>query len=120
IIVLILVYFFPDVIRRISAKGLGDVSEGPQVLTDALNAPTPTASTIFGPGTLADLAVTTVLILVGVLALMLPVTWVYMSARPIPGHNQAIVQTLIILPLVVAGLVVIIQHSLSPAFHLVG
>ena len=57
IIVLILVYFFPDVIRRISAKGLGDVSEGPQVLTDALNAPTPTASTIFGPGTLADLAV---------------------------------------------------------------
>ncbi|PYO08840.1 MAG: hypothetical protein DMD30_07345, partial [Gemmatimonadetes bacterium] len=80
VIVLILVSFFPDVIRRVSAKGLGDVSGGPQVLTDALNAPAPTASSIFGPGTLADLAVTTVLILVGVLALMLPVTWVYMSA----------------------------------------
>ncbi|HEX9220271.1 MAG TPA: DUF4956 domain-containing protein [Gemmatimonadaceae bacterium] len=120
VIVLILVSFFPDVIRRVSAKGLGDVSGGPQVLTDALNAPAPTASSIFGPGTLADLAVTTVLILVGVLALMLPVTWVYMSARPIPGHNQAIVQTLIILPLVVAGIVFIVQNSLALAFSLAG
>ena len=121
VIVLILVYFFPDVIRRISAKGLGDASEGPQALTDALNTSGPTtASSIFGPGTLADLAVTTVLILIGVLALMLPVTWVYMSARPIPGHNQAIVQTLIILPLVVAGIVFIVQNSLALAFSLAG
>jgi uncharacterized protein DUF4956 len=51
---------------------------------------------------------------------MLPVTWVYMSARPIPGHNQAIVQTLIFLPLVVAGIVFIVQNSLALAFSLAG
>jgi hypothetical protein len=51
---------------------------------------------------------------------MLPVSWVYMSARPIPGHNQAIVQTLLFLPMVVAGIVFIIQNSLALAFSLAG
>lgn len=119
VVVLILGYFFPGVVSRIGAKGLGDVPEGPTVLTDALNA-APTAGISFGPGSLADVAITTVLILLGALALMLPVTWVYMSARPIPGHNQTVVQTLIILPLVVAGIVYIVQNSLALAFSLAG
>jgi hypothetical protein len=69
---------------------------------------------------LVELAITTVLILLGTLALMLPVTWVYMSARPIPGHSQTIVQTLIFLPLVVAGIVFMVQNSLALAFSLAG
>ena len=119
VIVLIVWYLFPGAIQRISAKGLGEVSEGPTVLTDALTGATSSASP-FGPGTLSDVALTTVLILLGTLALMLPVTWVYMSARPIPGHNQAIVQTLIFLPLVVSGIVFIVQNSLALAFSLAG
>ena len=67
-----------------------------------------------------DVAITTVLLLLGALMLMLPVTWVYMAARPIPGHNQNVVQTLIILPLVVAGIVFVIQNSLALAFSLAG
>ena len=75
----------------------------------------------FGPGSLIDVAVTTVLILIGALVLILPVTWVYMSARPSGGqHNQNVVQTLIILPLVVAGIVFIVQNSLALAFSLAG
>ncbi|MGH7603358.1 MAG: DUF4956 domain-containing protein [Gemmatimonadaceae bacterium] len=120
VIVLILVYFFPDAIRRIAAKGLGEVSEGPTVLTDALNGSAGVTTSPFAPGTLGDIAVTMILILVGALALMLPVTWVYMSARPIPGHNQNVVQTLIILPLVVAGIVYLVQNSLALAFSLAG
>ncbi|MDP9205197.1 MAG: DUF4956 domain-containing protein [Gemmatimonadota bacterium] len=119
IIVLILAYFFPVVVQRLAARGLGEVSEGPTVLTDALNA-SPSAPVRFGAGSLADLAITTIVILLGTLALMLPVTWVYMSARPIPGHNQAVVQTLIFLPLVVAGIVFIVQNSLALAFSLAG
>jgi hypothetical protein len=95
------------------------VAEGPTILTDALNA-IPTATIGFGPGGLGDVAITTVLILLGTVALMLPVTWVYMSARPIPGHNQQIAQTLLILPVVVAGIVYIIQNSLALAFSLAG
>jgi hypothetical protein len=119
VVVLVLAYFFPGVIQRIGAKGLGDVSEGPTVLADALSG-SPTSAVGFGPGGLGDVAVTTVLILLGALVLMLPVTWVYMSARPIPGHNQTVVQTLIILPLVVAGIVYIVQNSLALAFSLAG
>jgi len=119
IIVLILAYFFPVMLQRLAAKGLGEVSEGPTILTDALNA-SPNAPVGFGAGTFGNLAITTVFILLGTVALMLPVTWVYMSARPIPGHNQAIVQTLIFLPLVVAGIVFIVQNSLALAFSLAG
>jgi hypothetical protein len=120
VVVAILAYFFPHEIARIAAKGLGDVPEGPTVLTDALSS-SPTASVSFGPGTLFDVALTTVLILIGALVLILPVTWVYMSARPSGGqHNQNVVQTLIILPLVVAGIVFIVQNSLALAFSLAG
>jgi hypothetical protein len=119
IIVLLLAYFFPEVLRRVAVKGVAEVSEGPTVLVDALTE-SPAASVGFGPGSLGDVAITTVLILLGTLVLMLPVTWVYMSARPIPGHNQAIVQTLLFLPMVVAGIVFIIQNSLALAFSLAG
>jgi hypothetical protein len=120
LVVAILAYFFPGEIARIAAKGLGDVPEGPTVLTDALSS-SPTASVSFGPGSLFDVSITTVLILIGALVLILPVTWVYMSARPSGGqHNQNVVQTLIILPLVVAGIVFIVQNSLALAFSLAG
>jgi hypothetical protein len=120
VVVAVLSRFFPGEIARILAKGLGDVPEGPTVLTDALAA-SPTASVSFGPGSLFDVSLTTVLILIGSLVLILPVTWVYMSARPSGGqHNQNVVQTLIILPLVVAGIVFIVQNSLALAFSLAG
>ncbi|MFL5487908.1 MAG: DUF4956 domain-containing protein [Gemmatimonadaceae bacterium] len=118
IIVLLLVYLFPGFLDRVSAKGLTEVSEGPTVLQDALSG-NPTAKVLV-PGSLGDVSITTVMILLGTIALMLPVTWVYMSARPIPGHSQTIVQTLLFLPLVVAGIVFIVQNSLALAFSLAG
>jgi hypothetical protein len=119
IVVAILAFFFPREIARIFAKGLGDVAEGPTVLTDALSSPSSLGT--FGLGSLLGVATTTVMILIGALVLILPVTWVYMSARPSGGqHNQNVVQTLIILPLVVAGIVFIVQNSLALAFSLAG
>ena len=119
IIVAIAAYFFPREIARIAAKGLGDVPEGPTVLSDALSSPD--ANVTFGLGSLLGVALTTVLILFGALVLILPVTWVYMSARPSGGqHNQNVVQTLVILPLVVAGIVFMVQNSLALAFSLAG
>ena len=119
VIVGILAFFFPAEIARIAAKGLGDVAEGPTVLTDALSSPS--SSGTFGLGSLVGVAITTIMILIGALVLMLPVTWVYMSARPSGGqHNQNVVQTLIFLPLVVAGIVFIVQNSLALAFSLAG
>jgi hypothetical protein len=119
VVVAILTFLFPADVARIAAKGLGDVPEGPTILTDALTSPASTGT--FGLGSLLGVAITTVLILIGALVLILPVTWVYMSARPSGGqHNQNVVQTLIILPLVVAGIVFIVQNSLALAFSLAG
>jgi hypothetical protein len=118
-VVAVLAFFFPREISAIAAKGLGDVSEGPTVLADALSSPSATGS--FAMGSLLGVVVTTIMILLGALVLMLPVTWVYMSARPSGGqHNQNVVQTLIFLPLVVAGIVFIVQNSLALAFSLAG
>lgn len=118
VVVLALAYFFPRVALRIGATGLGEVAENPTALIDALNAQPAVLS--LGPGSLGDTALTLVLLLFGSLVLMLPVSWVYMSARPLPGHSQTIVQTLIILPPVVAGIVFIVQNSLALAFSLAG
>ena len=120
VVVVLLYYFFPATIRGIAEKGLGDVSEGPLVLTDALTGTAARTGGPFAAGSIGALSVTTLIILFGTLALMLPVTWVYMSARPAIGHNQAVVQTLIILPIVVAGIVYIVQNSLALAFSLAG
>ncbi len=51
---------------------------------------------------------------------MLPVTWVYMSARKAQGHNQSVVQVLLVLPMIVAGIVLVVRNSLALAFSLAG
>lgn len=52
--------------------------------------------------------------------LMLPVTWVYVQTRRKKGFQQSVVQTLIILPVVVAGVIVLVQNSVALAFSLGG
>src|SRR6185436_10101721 len=54
------------------------------------------------------------------IALMLPVSWVYMSTGKERRHNQGVAQTLIVLPIVVAGVVLVVQNSLALAFSLAG
>jgi hypothetical protein len=119
IIVALLTWLSPGLVLLIAGKGLRAAAGSEQVLEDGLNAAGPIVRGL-GPGSLAELAVTTTLILIGTLVLMWPVTWVYMSARNVPGHNQGVVQTLIILPLVVAGIIIIVQNSLALAFSLAG
>lgn len=52
--------------------------------------------------------------------LMLPVTWVYVKTRRKKGFDQSMVQALIILPLVVAGVILLVQNSTALAFSLGG
>lgn len=114
--------FIPSSERLLVGKGLTDAvatADGGQILQDGLKGGSE-AEAALGTTSLIQLATTTALILLGTLLLMLPVSWVYMSARNIPGHSQAVVQTLIILPLVVAGIVLIVRDSLALAFSLAG
>ena len=54
------------------------------------------------------------------LLLALPIIWVYTFARQKRGFQQSLAQTLIILPIVVAVVVVLVQHSIALAFSLGG
>lgn len=110
---------FPRLIEMLAGKGLEAMPGGQKALQDGLTGGGATTS-LFGPGTLGDITISTLVILVGTLLLMLPVSWVYMSARSVQGHSQSVVQTLIILPLVVAGIIIIVQNSLALAFSLAG
>ena len=51
---------------------------------------------------------------------MLPVSWVYILTRQKKGFRQSVVQTLIILPIVVAGVVLLVKNSVALAFSLGG
>ena len=110
---------FPRLIEMLVGKGVEGMSTGEKALIDGLSGGGITTA-LFGPGTLGDVVISTLVILIGTLLLMLPVSWVYMSARSVQGHSQSVTQTLIILPLVVAGIIIIVQNSLALAFSLAG
>ena len=114
-----LLYFFPVVRQLFSGERLEELTQAPQVLEDGLTGGQFRAPALELPSSV-KLAITTSLSLVATLALMLPVTWVYMSARRTKRHNQAVVETLIILPIVVAAIVLIVRNSLALAFSLAG
>ena len=50
----------------------------------------------------------------------LPVSWVYMTVRGGNEYDQSLVNTIIVLPLIVTGIVIIVQNSLALAFSLAG
>ena len=65
-------------------------------------------------------AVELILSMVGIIILMKPVAWVYMGARRRRGREQSFVMTLLLLPIAVAGIVIIVENSLALAFSLAG
>jgi hypothetical protein len=67
-----------------------------------------------------DLALISALSMLGALAIMIPVTWVYMLTRRHRGYEESVVHTLLILPVAVTGIVMIVQNSVALAFSLAG
>jgi hypothetical protein len=54
------------------------------------------------------------------LLLMLPVSWVYKTIHDDSVYDHSLDETALVLPAVVAGIVLIVQHSLALAFSLAG
>ena len=61
-----------------------------------------------------------VVAIVAAIAVSLPVSWVYMAVRGGHEYDQSLVNTIIVLPMVVTGIVIIVQNSLALAFSLAG
>ena len=61
-----------------------------------------------------------VVAIIAAIIVSLPVSWVYMAVRGGHEYDQSLVNTIIVLPMVVTGIVIIVQNSLALAFSLAG
>ena len=61
-----------------------------------------------------------VVAIIAAILVALPVSWVYMTVRGGDEYDQSLVNTIIVLPMVVTGIVIIVQNSLALAFALAG
>jgi Ni/Fe-hydrogenase subunit HybB-like protein len=61
-----------------------------------------------------------VVALLAAIVVSLPVSWVYMTVRSGEQYDQSLVNTIIVLPMIVTGIVIIVQNSLALAFSLAG
>jgi hypothetical protein len=101
------------------APGLSEIMLEPMFGAGATTASAAKDVAVPAP-THGTLAVMVSIAMIGSLLLMLPVAWVYQLTRAKRGYQQSVVQLLIILPLVVAGIVVLVKYSLALAFSLAG
>ena len=58
--------------------------------------------------------------IIGALLAALPVSWTHMAVRSGDEYDQSLVNTILVLPMVVTGIVIIVQNSLALAFALAG
>lgn len=58
--------------------------------------------------------------LANVILLTIPITWVYRGTRRRRDLDQSIVETILILPIIVTGIIMIVQSNLALAFSLAG
>jgi hypothetical protein len=58
--------------------------------------------------------------IVAALLVSMPVSWLYMTVRSGEDYDQSLVNTIIVLPMIVTGIVIIVQNSLALAFSLAG
>ncbi|HEX8942601.1 MAG TPA: DUF4956 domain-containing protein [Gemmatimonadaceae bacterium] len=66
------------------------------------------------------LAATEMLAMLSAALLALPVAWIYTLTRARRGYQQSVVQLLLVLPVGVAGIVVLVKYSITLAFGLGG
>jgi hypothetical protein len=67
-----------------------------------------------------SMALTVAVAMLAAALLAIPVAWVYLLTRAKRGYQQSVVQLLVMLPAVVAGIVLLVKSNLALAFSLAG
>jgi hypothetical protein len=109
----LLVAYVPAVRRAFLAPEILPVSK-----SGFLKAEEQAAATLTLAGAL-DRSLTTLLVILGALVLVVPVARVYMFTKRF-RYDPALVRSVIILPIVVAGIVLVVKNSIALAFSLAG
>lgn len=115
-ILALLVQYVPSIREVVSGARLNQLGTG---LEEAFGVVGPPIGEEFQAGPWSG-AVVAGLSMLGALAIMVPVTLVYMITRSRRGYDESVVHTLLILPVAVTGIVMIVQNSVALAFSLAG
>ena len=102
----------PDLYELLSSGELP--LSGPGETIDAVRR----TARIASPG--VDISTLTIIGMAATFVLMVPVVWIYTFTRQKRGYQQSLVQTLVILPIVVAAIVILVKNSVALAFSLGG
>lgn len=103
---------FPGLAPYMPVGGLEElISQGADSF-ERLLVPAPTREQVY--------ATQLALAIVATAGLMAPVSWVYFITTPRKRVDRSFAQTMIILPIIVAGIAMIVQNSLALAFSLAG
>jgi hypothetical protein len=115
-VVVVMLMRVPQLIQLLPIGGAADFGAIGQSAFEPVNAarPPPSAQT-----TLAE-AIRLALAMIASFILMLPVTWICMGARKRKDVSQSFIQTILVLPLVITGIVHVVHNSLALAFSLAG
>ena len=108
-----LVYYVPFVREAWSGEAIASVQTSEALSAGRGIAPLPPDQRML------DRSVIMILITMSALALSLPVAWIYTYTRRL-RYDPSLVHSVIILPMVVAGIVVIVKDSVALAFSLAG
>ena len=113
-VVALLARLFPGVRSVLPFGGLEDLldrdSDQLEVLSTAMSQPL-----------VANVeAVTLALAIFGTLLLMVPISWVYFISTRSRDVDRSFAQTIVVLPVIVAGIALIVANSLALAFSLAG
>ena len=129
VIVVALVWLFPDFISQMPIGGVTELVESGD-LSIALEGEMPVynddieiVDTVIKAASQFDrlgYARQLMIILLGLWLLMLPVSWVHKGIHRVSSHDHSLDETMLILPGVVAAIVLVVQHSLALAFSLAG
>lgn len=114
-IAIILIRALPIVEQAWVTPMVPAVAEGAALVGgQPLAAPPPTIST-----TTLERTLTTLIVVLGAVALAIPVAWVYMLTKRL-RYDPGLVRSVVILPIAVAGILLVVKNSLALAFSLAG
>lgn len=109
----IIMEFFPGLAAYMPVGGIEEMLARDSNVFDPVEIIASQATTFLNFGRLG-------LAMVGVTILIVPISWVYFITTPQRLVDQSLAQTIVVLPLVVAGIAMIVQNNVALAFSLAG
>ena len=108
----VLIWWLIPPLRRVFEMDLLQTTVGMDDLTGSLPREGFLTKPLVGPRTL--------IAVLGAVAMVVPLTWVYMVTRREVRYDRSLAHTILILPMAVTGIVIIVQTSIPLAFSLAG